>query len=107
MTWPTSRLRPPEPFTSIWWPPDRRRGSTDRYPGAATDSSGCRRPAIRIVTALFAFMVAVGSMNIVWMVLITVVLSLERTVAWGRRLATGIGVVAAVAGVVLISVTVV
>lgn len=46
-------------------------------------------------------------MNIVWMVLITVVLSLERTVAWGRRLATGIGVVAAVAGVVLISVTVV
>ena len=52
--------------------------------------------------ALFALMVAVGSMNILWMALITVVLSLERTVSWGPHLARGIGVLASVSGVVLI-----
>ncbi|PCR90872.1 DUF2182 domain-containing protein [Natrinema ejinorense] len=51
--------------------------------------------------ALFAFMVVVGSMNLVWMALIAVVLSLERTVAWGEQLATAVGVLAGVAGVVL------
>ena len=49
--------------------------------------------------ALFAVMVVVGSMNILWMAGITVVLSLERAVDWGDRLATAIGVVAGVAGV--------
>lgn len=49
--------------------------------------------------ALFAFMVVVGSMNIVWMALITVVLSLERIVAWGDRLARGTGFVAGISGV--------
>jgi len=53
--------------------------------------------------ALFAFMVVVGSMNVVWMALITVVLSVERTVAWGERLAATVGAVAAVAGVVLVA----
>ncbi|MDS0475757.1 DUF2182 domain-containing protein [Natrinema sp. 1APR25-10V2] len=48
--------------------------------------------------ALFAFMVIVGSMNIVWMALIAVVLSLERTVAWGEQLARAVGVLAGVAG---------
>jgi predicted metal-binding membrane protein len=48
--------------------------------------------------ALFAFMVVVGSMNIVWMALIAVVLSLERTVAWGRRLAHVVGILAGIAG---------
>jgi predicted metal-binding membrane protein len=52
--------------------------------------------------ALFAFMVVVGTMNLVWMALITVVLSVERTVSWGGRLARGVGVVACVAGVVVL-----
>jgi len=57
--------------------------------------------------ALFAFMVIVGSMNILWMALITVVLSLERLVAWGDRLARGTGIVAGVAGIVLVGLSVV
>jgi len=48
--------------------------------------------------ALFAFMVVVGTMNLVWMALITLVLSVERTVAWGDRLARAVGVVAGIAG---------
>jgi len=48
--------------------------------------------------ALFAFMIVVGTMNLVWMTLITVVLSVERTVAWGDRLARVVGVVAGVVG---------
>jgi predicted metal-binding membrane protein len=52
--------------------------------------------------ALFAFMVVVGTMNLVWMAIITVVLSIERTVAWGDRLARGVGVAAGVAGVVVL-----
>ena len=55
--------------------------------------------------ALFAFMVVVGSMNIVWMALITVVLSLERTVAWGRRLSHAVGILAGIAGVAVIVIT--
>jgi predicted metal-binding membrane protein len=57
--------------------------------------------------ALFAFMVVVGSMNVLWMALITVVLSAERTVAWGERLARAVGAVAGVAGVALVAVAVV
>lgn len=57
--------------------------------------------------ALFAFMVVVGSMNILWMALITAVLSLERAVPWGERLARGTGVVAGFAGVVIITTTLV
>jgi len=49
--------------------------------------------------ALFALMVVVGSMNILWMAAITVVLSLERVVSWGDDLARGVGVVAGVVGV--------
>ena len=49
--------------------------------------------------ALFAFMVVAGSMNILWMAIIAVVLSLERTVSWGPQLAKGVGVVAGVAGI--------
>lgn len=56
--------------------------------------------------ALFTFMVVVGSMNIVWMAIITVVLSLERTVAWGEWLASAVGILAGVAGIGLIIVTV-
>ena len=52
--------------------------------------------------ALFAFMVVVGTMNLVWMAAITVVLSLERTVSWGRYVSTGVGVVSVVAGISLV-----
>ncbi|WP_144799187.1 DUF2182 domain-containing protein [Halorubrum depositum] len=55
--------------------------------------------------ALFAFMVVVGSMNIVWMALITVVLSLERTVSWGERFARGTGIAAGIAGVAVIAIS--
>jgi len=57
--------------------------------------------------ALFTFMIVVGTMNLVWMAAITLVLSIERTVSWGDRLARAVGVVASVAGVVVLAVTVV
>ena len=57
--------------------------------------------------ALFAFMVVVGSMNIVWMALVTVVLSLERVVGWGDRLAHVTGVIAGVAGIALVGISLV
>ena len=53
--------------------------------------------------ALFAVMVVVGSMNLLWMAGITVVLSLERIVGWGNRLATGVGVVAGMGGLAVIA----
>ena len=53
--------------------------------------------------ALFAFMVIVGSTNIVWMALIAVVLSLERTVAWGERLARAVGLLAGGSGISVIA----
>jgi hypothetical protein len=43
-----------------------------------------------------------GTMNIVWMATITVVLSVERTVSWGGRLARVVGLAAGVAGVVVL-----
>lgn len=55
--------------------------------------------------ALFAFMVVVGTMNLVWMAAITVVLSLERTVSWGESLSKGVGMVAGVVGLGLVVVT--
>lgn len=52
--------------------------------------------------ALFAFMVIVGSMNIMWMALIAVVLSLERTVTWGEQVARVVGILAGTTGITLI-----
>ncbi|WP_416838555.1 DUF2182 domain-containing protein [Haloferax sp. DFSO52] len=57
--------------------------------------------------ALFVFMVVVGSMNIVWMALITLALSLERGVAWGDRLARGTGVVAGIVGIAILVISVI
>ncbi len=57
--------------------------------------------------ALFAFMVIVGSMNIVWMALIAVVLSLERTVAWGEQLARAVGILAGVVGSAVVVIAIV
>mgnify|MGYP003835799399 FL=1 len=54
--------------------------------------------------ALFAVMVVVGSMNILWMAGITVVLSLERVLGWGDRLANGVGVAAGIGGVFVIAI---
>jgi len=57
--------------------------------------------------ALFAVMVVVGSTNLLWMAALTVLLSLERVVDWGDRLATGIGVAAGVGSGVLLLVALV
>ncbi|MDZ7687734.1 MAG: DUF2182 domain-containing protein [Halobacteriales archaeon] len=56
--------------------------------------------------ALFAVMVVVGSMNILWMALITVVLSLERMVPRGDRLAYVTGLLAGAGGIVVIAISV-
>lgn len=53
--------------------------------------------------ALFTFMVAVGSMNTVWMVALTLVVSLERLVEWGDEIAWSVGLVAVVAGAAILS----
>jgi predicted metal-binding membrane protein len=54
--------------------------------------------------ALFAVMVVVGSMNILWMAGITVVLSLERVLGWGDRLANGVGMAAGIGGIAVIAI---
>jgi len=51
---------------------------------------------------LMALMVLVGSMNVAWMAIITVVLVLERLTARGQFWATAVGVLAGAAGVVLV-----
>jgi predicted metal-binding membrane protein len=56
--------------------------------------------------ALFAVIVVVGSMNILWMAVITVVLSLERVVRWGNRLAKGVGVASGVGGSIFVLIAV-
>ena len=57
--------------------------------------------------ALFAVMVVVGSMNILWMAVITAILSLERLVSWGDQLAKGVGVVAGIGGLAFLLVAVI
>lgn len=57
--------------------------------------------------ALFAFMIVVGSMNLLWMAIIAIVLSLERTVSWGPQLARAVGIAAGVAGTGLVAVAIV
>jgi predicted metal-binding membrane protein len=74
--------------------------------GAARMGIGHGRFCLGCCWALFAFMVVVGTMNVVWMAVITAVLSVERTVSWGDRLARGVGVVAGVGGVVVLAATV-
>nr|WP_254272741.1 DUF2182 domain-containing protein [Halomicroarcula marina] len=66
--------------------------------GAARMSARFSVFCIGCCWALFALMVVVGSMNVLWMAVITVVLSVERIVGLGERLSRGVGVVAAVAG---------
>lgn len=55
--------------------------------------------------ALFAVVVVVGSMNILWMALVAVVLSLERVVSWGERLSRAVGVLAGPVGLVVIAIS--
>ena len=71
--------------------------------GAVRTSAAFGGVCVGCCWALFALMVVVGSMNLVWMALVTVVLSLERAVTWGEHVARGTGVVAGVAGVALVA----
>jgi predicted metal-binding membrane protein len=75
--------------------------------GAATMSARFGVFCVGCCWALFAVMVVVGSMNLLWMAGLTVVLSVERLVEWGDRLARGIGVVAGVGGGVCVLVALV
>lgn len=50
---------------------------------------------------LMGLMVVVGSMNVLWMAIITVIISLERLAPGGETLARGVGVVAGIVSVVL------
>ena len=52
--------------------------------------------------ALMGLMIVVGSMNLLWMAGIAVVVSLERVLSWGDRLATATGFVAGLVGVALV-----
>lgn len=52
--------------------------------------------------ALFAVMVVVGSMNILWMAGLTVVLSVERVTSLGDRVATAVGVASGVGGIIVV-----
>ncbi|WP_135302760.1 DUF2182 domain-containing protein [Haloarcula amylovorans] len=70
--------------------------------GAASMSARFSVFCVGCCWALFAVMVVVGSMNVLWMAALTVVLSLERLVGWGERLASGIGVAAGIGGVALL-----
>lgn len=56
--------------------------------------------------ALFIVMIVIGSMNILWMAIITIVLSLERLVSWGDFFAKVIGIIAGIggSGLILLSV---
>jgi len=74
--------------------------------GAAAMSARFSVFCVGCCWALFAVMVVVGSMNMLWMAVITVVLSLERVLGWGDRLANGVGVASGVGGGVVILVAV-
>lgn len=67
--------------------------------GAAELSARFSVFCVGCCSALFAFMVIVGSMNILWMALITVVLSVERVGKWGDELSTIVGVVSGIGGI--------
>ncbi len=51
---------------------------------------------------LFAFLVLAGSMNVFWMTALTAVVVAERLPGWGGEIADAVGVVAAVAGVLVL-----
>lgn len=70
--------------------------------GAATMSLRFSVFCVGCCWALFAVIVVVGSMNVLWMAVITAVLSLERVVSWGDRLATVVGVAAGIGGLGLV-----
>lgn len=74
--------------------------------GAARMSARFSGFCVGCCWALFAVMVVVGSMNILWVALITVVLSVERVTAWGDTFARWVGVAAGVGGVTVFIVAV-
>jgi predicted metal-binding membrane protein len=91
------RCRSPLGFLMVYYRPGIR--------GAASMGFRFSYFCVGCCWALFAFMVVAGSMNVLWMAVIAVVLSLERTVPWGPRLAVAVGVVAGAAGTALILAT--
>ena len=57
---------------------------------------------VRCTWVLFAFMVAVGSMNAFWMLLLTMVVTSERLVGWGDELAATVGTVSGLGGLAVL-----
>lgn len=78
----------------------------EKFEGTTTAALGWRfgREDLGACGVLMALMVAVGSMNLRWMALITAVLVLERQTPRGERWARAAGLAAAVAGVALVGV---
>ncbi|SER81143.1 DUF2182 domain-containing protein [Natrinema salaciae] len=52
----------------------------------------------------FLVMVFVGEMNLVWMVALTGVVTIERLPTWGEEIAVGIGLVSLAAGVIVLAI---
>ncbi|QCS41741.1 DUF2182 domain-containing protein [Natrinema versiforme] len=50
----------------------------------------------------FLVMIVVGEMNLVWMVALTGVVTIERLPSWGEEIAVGTGLVSLVAGVIVL-----
>lgn len=60
------------------------------------------RDCVRCTWALFTLMVVVGSMNLFWMVALTLIVTIERVVPWGEDVATATGLLGVLAGLVVI-----
>lgn len=52
--------------------------------------------------AMFALLVAIGTMNIGWMLVLTALIVTEKTFRYGERVATGAGVAFVILGIVLL-----
>ncbi|WP_227378341.1 DUF2182 domain-containing protein [Haladaptatus halobius] len=60
------------------------------------------RSCIRCTWMIFTFLVIVGSMNQFWMLLLTMVVTIERMNDWRLEIATAIGVLGVIGGLVLL-----
>ena len=76
-------------------PPDLARAAR-----AGLDHGRC---CVKCTWALFALMVVVGSMNVLWMVVLTAVVALERLVGWGDEIRVSTGFLAVVAGLAVLA----
>ncbi|WP_162265550.1 DUF2182 domain-containing protein, partial [Haloprofundus marisrubri] len=57
---------------------------------------------VRCTWPIFALMVAIGSMNFFWMVVLTGVVTIERLPLWGEDIAIATGVTAGAAGILVL-----